>query len=145
MVRRRHGIPAGPHYRAVWRLLTCEPRRRDALDCPRGPMPDDAVTWDAEAHVDRQRVRAVVAAVVAGMPPQCRVAWSVHADGGDLTDVAAALGRGRERARQVVCDVRRRAADHVTARGTVHDARACGWLRGYSGGFHVDFYSHRAR
>lgn len=140
---RRHGIPAGPHYLAVWRVLTRKPRRRDALDCPRGSMVDDGATWDAEAHVDRQRVRAVVAAVVSEMPTQCRVAWAVHAAGGDLTDVSAAIGRSRDRARQVVLDVRNRVAARITAQGTDHDGRACGWERNWNGGWYVDWYRGR--
>ena len=117
-------VPYGsPEYHALHRELYRKPRRRDALDCERGPMPEDDAQDEpyepAWAHRVQEMERASIAAARSA---HAAVAWR----GEDLGAAARAAGLSRERIRQIRADVRTRLGDRIDAALTELDREAAG-------------------
>lgn len=115
-------------YRAAYRVLRRPARRLDALDCPRGPMPDEDAAPEVETDgwllsaIVSARDRAVARTDRMGRP-LARIAWELprlsHA-------TAKGIGLSRERMRQVQRQVLHEIVDAVDRGWTDADRKALG-------------------
>ena len=117
-------VPYGsPEYHALHRELYRAPRRRDALDCERGPMPDDDAQDEPYEPSWCAWVPMAVAAVVSEQrSPHAATAWVQPR----LGDAARVTGLSRERMRQLRRHVETGVEDRIEDALTPLDREAIG-------------------
>lgn len=123
----RRGLTATSpsRYSAMHRALFRHPRRRDALDCERGEVPEE---WAEPVELEpwwEERIGRILAAAV--RTERDALVWRAPSH----VEAGRAIGRSRERGRQIRRQVAWIIVTEIEAaidRATPEDRAACGWV-----------------